>query len=356
MRYVGIFIVLAGLALAQTPPAAGPVQAKRVPAEKKSPRAGRTLVDQYDFGSQVSVLENAAQLQPGAPPIKPQKAGAGTEEGPRSVVPLDFLPKTDVYLTDTAREAVQMSAKWMAEHNPPSTGRDGRVLYAFGAGLPSVVCAPLRVCMIELQAGEKLVGEPQIGDSVRWHLSPALFGTGDNATPLIVLKPFNPGLDTNLLITTDRRAYYLRLLSKPDDYVARVAFAYPEDDDNQRQWRDHLVQQKERERKQTHIAELPANAVESMNFGYRVSGGDTSIRPIRVFDDGRKTYIQMSPEAQHREAPVLVVIGTDGKQEMVNYRVKESMYIVDRLFEQAQLVLGAGKKARKVKIDRERKS
>ena len=31
------------------------------------------------------------------------------------------------------------------------------------------------------------------------------------------------GLDTNLLITTDRRAYYLRLLSKPDDYVARVA-------------------------------------------------------------------------------------------------------------------------------------
>jgi len=38
------------------------------------------------------------------------------------------------------------------------------------------------------------------------------------------------GLDTNLLITTDRRAYYLRLISKPEDYVARVAFAYPEDD------------------------------------------------------------------------------------------------------------------------------
>ena len=68
--------------------------------------------------------------------------------------------------------------------------------------------------MIELQAGEKLVGEPHIGDSVRWNLSPALYGNGDTATSVIVLKPQAPGLDTNLLITTDRRAYYLRLLSK----------------------------------------------------------------------------------------------------------------------------------------------
>ena len=40
----------------------------------------------------------------------------------------------------------------------------------------------------------------------------------------------------------------------------------------------------------------------------------------------------------------------------VNYRVKDDMYIVDRLFEKAELILGSGKKARKVEIDRERKS
>ena len=118
--------------------------------------------------------------------------------------------------------------QWRGEKNPPAAGSDGRVLYSFGAGLPTVVCAPLRVCMIELQAGEKIVGEPQIGDSVRWNISPALYGTGEQATAVIVLKPQVPGLDTNLLVTTDRRAYYLRLISKPEDYVARVAFAYPE--------------------------------------------------------------------------------------------------------------------------------
>ena len=31
-----------------------------------------------------------------------------------------------------------------------------------------------------------------------------------------------------------------------------------------------------------------------------------------------------------------MVIGADGKQEMVNYRVKDNMYIVDRLFERAE--------------------
>ena len=258
-------------------------------------------------------------------------------------------------LTKTAQEAVQMSEKWMSEHNQPAVGRDGRVLYSYGAGLPTVVCAPLRVCMIELQSGEKFVGEPQIGDSVRWNLSPAMYGSGASSTSVIVLKPQGPGLDTNLLITTDRRAYYLRLLSKPDDYVARVAFAYPDDEENERKWKQHLAEQKDQQNKATRIAELPPNAVESMFFNYRLKGDD-SIRPVRVFDDGKKTYIQISETAKNREAPVLVVIGADGKQEMVNYRVKDDMYIVDRLFEKAELILGSGKKARKVEIDRERKS
>ena len=77
---------------------------------------------------------------------------------------------------------------------------------------------------------------------------------------------------------------------------------------------------------------------------------------VRVFDDGKKTYIQISQAAKNREAPVLVVIGPDGKQEMVNYRVKEDLYIVDRLFERAALVLGSGKKARKVEIQRDGKN
>lgn len=329
-----------------------PVQAKRLPPDKSTRKAASSndaYLDRYDFGAQLSALQDPNASKSNVGPVNP--IPASTDSG----VPPGFKPKTDVQLTKTAQDAVQISEKWMSEYNQPAVGRDGRVLYSYGAGLPTVVCAPLRVCMIELQSGEKLVGEPHIGDSVRWNLSPAMYGNGSSATSVIVLKPQGPGLDTNLLITTDRRAYYLRLLSKSDDYVARVAFAYPDEEENERKWQQHLAEQKAQETKATRIAELPPNAVDSMYFNYRLKGGDDNIRPVRVFDDGKKTYIQISQAARKREAPVLVVIGPDGKQEMVNYRVKDDMYIVDRLFERAELILGSGKKARKVEIDRERK-
>jgi len=331
LKLITFSAVISACLLAQDSQAP-PVQAKRLPPDKS--------LDQYDFAGQLKTLQAAT------PALAPNA---------ESAVPAGFKPKTDVQLTVTAQEAVQMSEKWMDEHNQPAVGRDGRVLYSYGAGLPTVVCAPLRVCMIELQSGEKLVGEPHIGDSVRWNLSPAMYGTGASATPVIVLKPQGPGLDTNLLITTDRRAYYLRLLSKPDDYVARVGFAYPDDDDNERKWQQQLAEQKDQQARSARIAELAPNAVESMFFNYRLKGDD-SILPVRVFDDGRKTYIQISQTAKNREAPVLVVIGPDGKQEMVNYRVKDDMYIVDLLFDKAELILGSGKKARKVEIAREPKA
>lgn len=264
----------------------------------------------------------------------------------------DFHPRTDVSLTPTALEAVRVSERWQGETNSPSPGPDGRVVYSFGAGLPTVVCAPLRVCVIELQPGEKIVGEPHIGDSVRWNISPAMYGTADQSTAVIVLKPQTPGLDTNLLITTDRRAYYLRLISKSEDYVARVAFAYPEDDT--RKWQRQLAEQQAVAKQEQHAAEVPPAMLnlEMVNFDYTIRGGDEHIRPVRVFDDGAKTYIQMPAELEHREAPVLLVVGKDGKGEMTNYRVKDRTYIVDRLFDHANLVLGAGKKAQKAEISR----
>ena len=297
----------------------------------------------------------AAVTRSSAPgkPAAERQADSQTPQG--GAAPKTVQGKADVPLTPNAEEAVRVSEQWMVSKNAPVAGPDGKVVFSYGAGLPTVVCAPLRVCIIELQSGEKIIGEPQIGDSVRWNLAPALYGKGDEATSVIVLKPQSAGLDTNLLITTDRRAYYLRLISKPEDYVARAAFAYPDGDE--RKWQVHLAQQQAEAKEANRNRELTpaAVAVGNLCFDYAVKGGDENLRPVRVFDDGAKTYIQMPPGVQNRQAPALVVIGQDGKGEMVNYRVKDQLYIVDRLFDRAQLILGAGKKAQKVEITRERK-
>ena len=74
----------------------------------------------------------------------------------------------------------------------------------------------------------------------------------------------------------------------------------------------------------------------SLKFRYRVEG-DAPWKPQRVFDDGAKVYIQFPSGLKQGEAPPLFVIGGDGKPALVNYRVKGTTYIVDRLFAAAEL-------------------
>jgi len=83
---------------------------------------------------------------------------------------------------------------------------------------------------------------------------------------------------------------------------------------------------------------------ERLNFKYKIKPDDDySWTPVRVFDDGRKTYIQMGTEMKHTEAPVLFVEGKEGLN-LVNYRVKGDYYIVDRLFKAAELRCGKDEK------------
>jgi P-type conjugative transfer protein TrbG len=320
-------VALAGVLFGQQ----SPVELKRIPP----PAEGVPAPEKYPFGQLIQTLAADAPL-----PLVPQMPAAST----------DLTAERDVTLPPNAKEALAVGQAWMSESHAPAPGKDGRVVYTYGVGLPAVVCAPLRVCVVELEEGERLVGEPHIGDAVRWVLAPASSGQADGVTPMIVLKPKQAGLDTNLLVTTDRRAYYLRLISKPDDYLARVAFSYPDDDT--RRWQAHLAREEQRRRLERDAAQVsPVASLESLYFDYRIDGADPHIRPVRVVDDGEKTFIQMTPDAAHREAPVLVVLGPDGP-EMVNYRVKGDMYIVDRLFERGALLLGVGKKAQRAEIIR----
>jgi type IV secretion system protein VirB9 len=372
---VGVFLV-AGLVLAsgQQQQNAQQTQSGVKKAEVDSGSPGSTSgnrdpavpsPDKYPFAEALKRLQADGPAQPSTgsaqssrvPPLTVLPTPA---VGPRSKqVPKDYLVKRDVPLNETGQDAVAVSRQWQYGENIPAPGKDGRVLYVYGAGLPIVVCSPLHVCVLELQTGEKLVGEPQIGDNVRWQISPATAGAGEGAMPLIIIKPTQAGLDTTMVIPTDRRAYYIRLQSKPEEFLARVAFAYP--DNQSQEWKRYAEEQKQdaaRQKREKTTEKILPDTVDALYWDYQIKGGDPTIRPVRVLDDGIKTYIQMPLATQRTEAPVLVVQGPDGS-EMVNYRVKDDpqnketlTYIVDRLFNRAALVVGAGKHARKVEITR----
>lgn len=72
---------------------------------------------------------------------------------------------------------------------------------------------------------------------------------------------------------------------------------------------------------------------------------------MRAFDDGRHTYIEFPASIAVGEAPPLFLVDERGDAQLVNYRQKGRFYVVDRIFDRAELRLGE-KKQQIVKIMR----
>ena len=157
-------------------------------------------------------------------------------------------------------------------------------------------------------------------------------GSGANRRTHILVKPSAPGLKTNLVISTDRRVYHLALESTERTAMAALSWNYPQDElmAIERATADIEAQRP--------IAE--GLALDRLNFDYRISGDDPVWRPLRAFDDGRQTFIAFPARISDGEAPPLFVTGAKGAAQLVNYRMRGDYYVVDRLFEAAELRLG----------------
>ena len=217
--------------------------------------------------------------------------------------------------------------------------RDGYVnaiqVYPFAKGaLYQVYAAVNQVTDIALESGEKLVSV-SAGDTVRWTVGDTSSGEGAAAQVHVLVKPFGTDLQTNLVITTDRRAYYLELKSTDGTYMASVSWTYPASE-------LIALKAKNADAKATATAIVDEGVnLDTLRFRYRLEG-DAPWKPLQVFDDGAKVYIRFPAGLAQSEAPPLFVIGPDGKPALVNYRVRGTTYIVDRLFAAAELRMGVG--------------
>lgn len=184
---------------------------------------------------------------------------------------------------------------------------------------------------IALQPGEKLVSVAA-GDTVRWVVGNTSSGTGSDKQVHILVKPFAPGLTTNLVIMTDRRSYHLELESTDRTSMAAISWTYPED--------ELLALQQQNSQANAAAPIADGVALSDLHFRYAITGDNPPWRPVRVFDDGRKVYIEFPSGIGQGEMPPLFVVGTQGDDQLVNYRVRGNYYIVDRLFAAAELRLG----------------
>jgi type IV secretion system protein TrbG len=209
--------------------------------------------------------------------------------------------------------------------------------YDFADGaLFQVYAAPLRLTTIQLQPGEKLVGKPAAGDTIRWVMGVGRSGTDRAEQQLLYIKPTRAGLQTTMVITTDRRTYYLDLRSFDETYMASVRWRYAQDE---------IAQVEGAAARQDALAAATTATninLEAINFSYRITveKGKPVWTPTQVFDDGRKTFIRFPAAMLVREAPALFVLSSANETQLVNYRVKNDYFVVDRLLDQAELRVG----------------
>ncbi len=230
---------------------------------------------------------------------------------------------------------VLADANTAARQRPtPDAFNQARHIFSYQPGaLFELYTSPNYVSTILLEPGETL-NDIAAGDTSRWMVTEASAETESEPRTIVLVKPQTTGLRTNVVLITDRRTYLIEAVSQAGNaYAAQVAWSYPQN-------------------VAASAGAIPS--VDRLNFSYRtrtVRGRTPAWTPSRVFDDGRRTWIEFPLGVIAGEMPPLFIITGEGA-EISNYRVHGQRMIVDRLFDRAELRLGTRSPVI-VRIDRE---
>lgn len=274
--------------------------------------------------------------------------------------------KANPTLNPQEKAAVAIGQKWQmgSDTSKPFAGSDGAIRFNYNPGQQTqVMCAVLQICDVALQPGEQVTGL-NVGDQ-RFVIEPAISGSGASETLHLIIKPMDIGLDTTAVVTTNRRVYHFRLRSSAKEFMPFISFSYPED--ALAKW--ELVRARDSGRANV-AARAEGNGggnglmggerIDSLSFNYEISGS-ASFKPVRVYNNGMKTYIEFPKKFAEGDAPVLLVVRKDGglisdeETQMVNYRpdpAEPKRLVVDAVFDKAILLAGAGSSQQRITITR----
>lgn len=296
------------------------------------------------------------------PTADPDKLIPPSQAAPAAKDPAEmYFDKRALPLTPEEQQALSIAKDWRDTSDgqaTPIVGTVGQVRYVYGKSQPSILCEPLQVTDIALEPGEQ-VSSVNIGDNVRWTVDSASSGSDDGEVMHLIVKPLDVGLVTSLVITTDRRTYYVNLKSLADQYMQRVAFEYPDTAEARARLQQAQAAQEAELKRQQEMAiakearERKTEYERPKDYGYIIKG-QAPWKPLKVWNDGVKTYIRMPSDIQ--EQPSLML--SRGKARLfkkaelvlVNYRVHGETYVVDSVISKGILQIGVGGDAQKITI------
>ena len=287
-------------------------------------------------------------------------ASGDTSEGFETWLAAALNPQREVRtVAETQADRTrEVASAWKRRTGPVTLGKAGRVVTTFGEAIPVAHCSPLRVCYIELEPGEQLADAPSLGDSARWQMVWKRQGW-DPERVVLEIKPSDDAQETNLVIPTDRRLYTITLVNDPDVHTPILAFRWPDSEaraiaDEIEQRRAEAVAAEEARAAEAAIlagvtaeemahsgvpTESGPRGAELLDFRFKVDG-KAAFRPVRVFADGSRTYIDLHP--RYRGPLPAIVAGKGEGNAALNTRVSESgsRLVADRVITDVWLQSG----------------
>jgi type IV secretion system protein VirB9 len=290
-----------------------------------------------------------------------------------------LLGGTRPELTEQEKVGVSVTQAWRDKSLETLISKPGvssSAQFRFGESYPTVVAAILQVTDIELQPGE-VITQINIGDSTRWSVESAKSGSGVDQVEHLIVKPRDIGLQTSLVVTTDRRTYHLLLVSSEGEFMHDVTFLYADSKPTEASSSQPTSTATENvgvstppvHKRSTHKSDpggkqvvVSREAITRKETGLADDGADENYavlgkadwRPVGVYSKDGKTYIEMPAAMRHKEAPVLFEEVKSGlwhhEKVILNYRVKGRWYCVDKVIDNGVLVSGVGAGQQKVVI------
>jgi P-type conjugative transfer protein TrbG len=276
-----------------------------------------------------------------APGLKVVAAPASAAPAPLPIAAAPPKPKPKPLPVLPGDRTIRAANAASRSYPKPDAYINATLYYDYEAGrLYEVQTSPHFLTAIMLRPGEKLMAKAA-GDTVRWVLGETAEGSGPNTQVVVLLKPIRGGLRTNIVLTTDQRTYLIEAASRDGGaYTSALSWNYPQE----QMQALAAAQAAAREAADAQlVVATPASPVDQLHFGYDVRaihGKAPRWQPIRVFDDGTKTYIQFPINMAATDAPPLFLVGPGDKAELVNYRFLNGYYVVDRLVDVAELRIG----------------
>lgn len=237
----------------------------------------------------------------------------------------------------TVEEAFKQYAK---TGRAPNIKTDGFVKFAYSSSQqPIINCMPFQQTVITLEPGEKFTSITS-GDPSNLSYMVAVSGSATGVeTQQVLVKPSSPRMSTNLIIATDKRIYNILIVVGVEKNVTRnVAFWYPEDMLNK--VNDNIDKQNDIN---LNAEKTPQLNLADANFNYKVDSDDEpSWTPVRVFDDGKRTWIEFPKGTDNKNLPTILIQSDSGNLVKYNQSYYSPYMVVDGIFSRAKLVAGIG--------------